>query len=112
MTAVRSGVSPSAAALTEVLSAARALANAVAAAPFPIRAVVGPEARACLQIPSNSGDDMGRMLRVEQVASLMSAEPELVEDPVGFYWQAEIQQGATLIQVWTRLSPITDEAQR
>ncbi|RKE02997.1 hypothetical protein [Streptomyces sp. TLI_171] len=78
--------------------------------PFPLRAVVGPTARACLQVPSYSADDVGRMLRVDQAAALMPADPELVEDPAGFYWQAEIQQAGAFLQVWTRLTPVADEA--
>ncbi|GJF30311.1 hypothetical protein KNE206_30110 [Kitasatospora sp. NE20-6] len=109
--AVRTDASPSTAALAEVLRAAGALAEAIAAAPFPLRAVVGPEARACLQVPSDTGDDVGRMLRVEQAAALMPAEPELVGDRAGFYWQAEIQRDGAVLQVWTRLNPVADEAQ-
>ncbi|MFF4344747.1 hypothetical protein ACFY00_33105 [Kitasatospora sp. NPDC001540] len=102
-------LSPSA--LADVLKAAEALAAAIAAAPFPLRAVVGPEARACLQVPSGTGDDVDRMLRVEQAAALMPAEPQLVEDCAGFYWQAEVQRASAVLQVWTRLGPVADQAQ-
>ncbi|SEM79712.1 hypothetical protein [Streptacidiphilus jiangxiensis] len=96
------------AALGQVLHAAEALARAVAAAPFPLRAVVGPEARACIQVPAVADDQLGRMLRVERFAALMPAAPVLAEDPAGFYWQAERTDGGSLVQVWTRLAPIPD----
>jgi hypothetical protein len=67
-----------------------------------VLAIVSPE-RAALQVQLDSGGLDVRMELVDAIAGLIKAEPGLIEESVGSYWQATGHVDGVLVETFTLL---------
>jgi predicted TIM-barrel enzyme len=69
-----------------------------------VTVLVGAE-MAAVQVRNACGAPARRMEMVDQFAELLQAEPRLVEEPVGGYWQADAQVDGAHVQVHALVFP-------
>jgi hypothetical protein len=74
--------------------------------PLPLRAVIGVE-RVSFQVMQSGADDLGRMQTVERIGALVGAEPGLVGEGFGWYFEAAGTVGGTPVHGCTLLSDVT-----
>lgn len=92
-------------ALADVIETAQRFWEALQRCPLPLRAVIGPE-RVSLQVPLSSADDIDRMQTVERIGALVGAEPGLVGEGFGWYFEAAGAVGGTPVHGCTLLGDI------